>query len=294
MYKILSLLISLTFLLTGCENNEKSDSEGKQKFTDLNVTIMIDLSDRISPRISKTQVDKDLQLIGEILKSFKTHIKKKNNAPATKDIIRIVVYPQGDYIIQNKLDAFLSVDFSTLTINEKKEKVDKFEAEMRAAIEKIYEHASNAKNFNGSDIFNFIKHQAVNYCVKPNYKNVLTIISDGYMYFQNAQYSSGNRYSYMLERSQFMPGLRKSQNLSDEIKKGDYGFLSTGVNLAGLEVVCLEFNAGELNPVDFDIMKIFWSDWFKDMKIEEDKIHIYRSDLVSNTISVIKGKIKPQ
>ncbi|MBE2279668.1 MAG: hypothetical protein IAE91_04690 [Ignavibacteriaceae bacterium] len=293
MTKIASILILSVLFFGGCKKGETNHGNtGIVKYTILNLTVMLDLSDRISPKVDGTQVQKDMGLIKQIVESFKDQIMRRNNLPATKDILRIVVYPQGNYIITNNLDKDLVVDFSSLSLNEKRELLHNFESSMIAAIEKIYEHASNAKNFNGSDIFNFIKHQAVNYCVKPNYKNVLTIFSDGYMYFQNAQYNTGNRYSYMLESSPFMSGLRNSKDLKKDISAGNYGFVSTGVSLKGLEVICLEFQPGKTNPIDFDIMKIFWSDWFKDMKIEEDKIHIYRSDLVSNTVATLKSHIK--
>jgi hypothetical protein len=84
--------------------------------------------------------------------------------------------------------------------------------------------------------------------------------------------------------------LIKANNLTTSdfknvIKKNGYGFVKANDDLSNLEVIVLGINPEKGNPFEEAVIKEYWENWFKEMKIKNYQIK--SADLPSNLEPII-------
>ena len=115
----------------------------------------------------------------------------------------------------------------------------------------IYTDAINDKKWVGSDIWSFFSNGEVDkLCIRKGYRNILVILTDGYLYASNNKIKEGNAYSYILPQT-----LADSETSLIVERKG----------LKELEVLMLEVNPFE--PKQGRIMTSILEKWFNDMEV---------------------------
>ena len=120
----------------------------------------------------------------------------------------------------------------------------------------------------------------VDMCIEKseNYRNILVIVTDGYIYHQNTIQNTGNRFSYISPTLFDKFKLRNNSNWETEIKNSDFGLLANRSDLQNLEVLVLEVSAySEKFKSDEDVIKHILASWFKEMGVNRSSI--YYSDL---------------
>ena len=81
----------------------------------------------------------------------------------------------------------------------KKKAVTDFQNSYKDNITAIYETTLKTKKWNGSDIWGFFSNKKVDQCcIKDGYRNVLIIITDGFIFHVNNKVKDGTAYSYVL------------------------------------------------------------------------------------------------
>jgi hypothetical protein len=104
-------------------------------------------------------------------------------------------------------------------------------------------------------------------------------------------FSQDKKTSYLTSK------LIKSNNLTTSdfkktFEKNNFGFVKANDNLSNLEVIVLGINPEEGNPFEEAVIKEYWENWLKEMKIK--KYQIKSADLPSNLepiiIKAITGK----
>ncbi len=245
----------------------------------LNITILLDLSDRITKSNNPSNTERDIAIVKHVISKYKNDISQRR-VVLMDGCLKVLFYPTPDdpsmASLANDLEISVSKNTQNLTqIATTSMLEDKFEKNLRT----IYEKALKQNKWPGCDIWNFIKSKQNLYMKDENYRNVLVIVTDGYVYHQNARFSSGKRYSYLLG-SNIAP-YRDPVNYETKIKNDDFGLISTKNNLSGLEVLVLEVNPEQGKPVDYDIIKLVLSNWFKEMGAS--KCEVYQTDLPANT-----------
>lgn len=147
------------------------------------------------------------------------------------------------------------------------------------------EDAMTSNTYPGSDIWRFFKDHIEDYCLDDCHRNILIILTDGFMYHKNTVIKSENYTSYLTPKSLKKLKLNKN-NWKDEIEKRKLGFIPIGKKLDDLEVLVLGIkNQSKINPFTRDILEKYWSDWFDKMGIKKYKIK--SEDLPSNVEKVI-------
>jgi hypothetical protein len=185
----------------------------------------------------------------------------------------------------NKLSQQLKVNFNRASSKKDIENVAKIFSEVPS---KIYQSAIGDRHFIGSDIWRFFKKKVKDYCIKDKHRNILVIITDGYMYHPDSKFVSGNKSSYLT------PAFIKARklttaNYTDLIKKNGLGFIPATNGLNNLEVLVLGINASKNNPFEEDVINQYWTDWFKAMNVK--KSYLKSADLPSNLDPVIQNII---
>lgn len=138
------------------------------------------------------------------------------------------------------------------------------------SLTKIYNKTLQSHNWIGSDIWGFFSDKKIDQCMKKGNRNVIVIISDGYIYDQCDMQQNIDSFSYILPKTLSM----KSSNLLVR-RKG----------LDSLEVLMMEINPYKIEHKD-KMEKIIQS-WFKNMGVK--KVKIYPTDISSFTKDYISN-----
>ncbi|SDI47803.1 hypothetical protein SAMN05421846_10894 [Chryseobacterium taeanense] len=266
------------------EDETQKDSVITTDLNNINVSILIDLSDRIDPITNPNPTmqyfQRDVEYIKAIEKGFLNHIKSKKII-TYDDQMQVFFNPEPSDPKINDFTKELKVSFDKNTQKSYFALVDKKYSELPL---NIYQSAIKDGNYVGSDIWEFFKNKVKDYCIKDDKRNILFILTDGYMYHENTKFAEGNKTSYLTGK------LIKANNLTtsdfkNTIEKNTYGFVKANDNLSNLEVIVLGINPEKGNPFEEAVIKEYWENWFKEMKIK--KYEIKSADLPSNLEPII-------
>lgn len=290
-------LILFSFILFSCNSGAEADkveqaSTAPQttavKPSMLNISIVLDLSDRVIQPMQPSQSERDIQIVSKLTDIFRSNMKAKGSFQS-KDKIRVLFKPAPDDPNINNIAKKLSVDLSNMNSKQKKDVYDNITTNFEEGLQEIYTQTIKSKNWVGSDIWRFFKRDVQDLCVDPNpeYRNIVVIVTDGYLYHSQSRDRQKNRTSYITPKFLQDEGFRKTSNWKDKLDKEDYGLISANQSFNNLEVLVLELNASESNKNDDDIIRAYLTKWFKEMKIEAPVL--YETDLPSNTEKKIEN-----
>ncbi len=288
--KYIYFLLLVSFSLIQCKKHEpkvgdthKSDSISNSK--NLNISILIDLSDRIDPEKypnpSMQYYQRDLEYIKAIKTGFINHIKGKK-VMQLNDQMQIFFNPEPSDFKINDFAKQLKVSFDK---NTSKENIKLVDEKYSSLPEKIYQSAIDDKQYVGSDIWGFFKNKVNDYCIKDKHRNILFILTDGYMFHKDSKFTENGKTSYLT------PELVKSLklNTSDfktKINDKGLGFIKANDNLDNLEIVVLGINPEKGNPFESDVIKMYWENWLKEMNVNQYQVK--DADLPTNLDPIIQ------
>ncbi len=275
--------------VVSCSQEPEAEITGKQ----LNISVLTDLSDRIDPEANPLQVQKDLAIINSVIDIFKQELVTEGTFKA-KGKLNFYFHPQPENREMLKLSENLRIDFAEMEVKEKKQAFRNFEEGVKQTYNKIYTLATAEKKYPGSDIFRFFADDIEDKCIAADsvYRNILVVVTDGYMFWEKGKVQKGNRYSYIVQKSGVMNKLRKDPNWESKFDKDDFGFIKINKNYKNLKVIVVEVNPGNESPSDYDIIRKFWNKWLLEMGIKPDAVKIVKTDLPANTKKVLSRFIK--
>jgi len=294
--RFISFLLPICFIV-GCQSEnakELKTSETKNgpqatRKQNLNVSILLDLSDRIDTKKnanpSMQYYQRDLGYIGSISKGFEQYLRNKT-LRLLNDQIQVYFEPEPLNPQINKLAGQLK--FSITKDNGKAEEITKISKDYALASEQIYKLALHDGKYDGADIWGFFKNKVKDYCIKSDHRNILFILTDGYMFHKDSKFMSEGRSSYLV------PELIRSFKLNTPgygkiILQKNYGFIPATTELNNLEVFVLGINPERGNPFEGDVIDSYWRKWFEEMSIK--KYVLKRADLPANLDLIIKKYI---
>lgn len=271
-FKNLYFSIALFSLFLSACNSNKEGNEGT-KSEPLNLSIFVDLSDRIQ-KVSKTdgilQADKDQEIINGIINSFISK-QQKEGFQKSEDSFQIVYYPSPEGT--HSLVDSLALDLYKIN-GPKKKPLIQFRDNHNVYLKQLYDSALIARQYFGSDIWGFFAKDKVSDLYKTGYRNVLVILSDGYIFEVNNKIKDGNNYSYILPQTLAVKGS---------------GLIPCTITQTDFEIYFIECKA---NPqTDYPKMKKILEKWFSDMGIKEENVDIRDTDIPANTLRHLNNKI---
>jgi len=284
--------LSMMISIISCCKTETITKSGNDSIVvdsnNINLSILIDLSDRIDPKTNPNPTmeyfQRDMEYIRAIEMGFLDHIKSKKII-TYDDQMQVFFNPEPLDPKMNELTKELKVSFNKNTQRNYFDSVDKKYSELPL---NIYQSAIKDGNYVGSDIWEFFKNKTKDYCIKDDRRNLLFILTDGYMYHDNTKFLEENKTSYLTSKLIKANSLTTS-NFKNIIEKNKFGFVKANENLNNLEVVVLGINPEKGNPFEEAVIKEYWENWFKEMKIK--KYQIKSADLPSNLEPLIKNTI---
>jgi hypothetical protein len=296
-YLIYALLL---FSLSRCGSADSKQASSETKSAvetpsgdkQLNINILWDLSDRIDNKknpSSPPHYERDIEIIRSLTEIFKRDMQKRG-AYKAKSKIRVFFTPPPANDKINSIAKNLSYDLSAYTGEQanknKKEVYDSITPKFANNANQIYQltlQDNKSNQWDGADIWRFFKNNVKDYCIDKSkvYRNILVIITDGYIYHKDSREKQGNRSAYVLPET--LKPFRNNMHWKQLFDKGDYGLISTRKDLQDLEVLALEITPSNDHKNDEDILKEYLGKWFTDMGIGADHFACYNTDLPEYT-----------
>ncbi|CAC9974872.1 hypothetical protein [Flavobacterium panici] len=254
-----------------------------------NISILVDLSDRISlkknPNPTMEIYERDLGYIKTVSEAFTQHLKSKRMRQIN-DKMQLFFNPEPENPEINSISKQLRITVDK--DNASKEFLNSINDTYSSKTASIYESAIKDDKYIGSDIWNFFDSKVQDQCIEKDYRNILIILTDGYMFYEGTQIKDGNLSNYLTPQLIKQNGL----NTNDWQKKFEdkkLGFIKIDKDLSNLEVLVLGINPSKNNPYEEKVIKEYWSKWLADMKIKH--FEIKNADLPSNMDKIIKDFI---
>ena len=275
------IIITLTTILACClcvvciTNciTDSTDKVEKQETTEKlpwNVTVFLDLSDRLTHGKTMSQTEIDTLIVKHIVDLFVNDCVKQKII-GSQNSFQILFHPTPSISTINALTADLKVDLSKIPASEKRKSLIKLQQNVSNNLGIIYNTVLEKHAWFGSDIWDFFSSKKVDkYCIKPGYRNIIVILTDGYLFYRDNKIKEKDAYSYILPQTLSNPN-------SSLIVKRD--------SLTELEVLFLEINP--FKPDQRDKLQSVIGNWLEGMGVAKESYLIQESDIPKNTEIVI-------
>lgn len=280
----------LTLFLYSCGGSTKAPVAGSESPVpvvqkQLNLTILLDLSDRINPANNPGHVERDSALIRYLTSYFLDQMAARN-AYTAKGKMRLIFHPNPPDPNINQAAEKLNIDLSKMDPKGKKVVYETLGKTVEENISRIYRTTTNSAKWPGSDIWRFFKNDVRDVAVDKDssYRNILVVLTDGYLYHEDSKDRAGNRYACITTK--LLEPYRKN-GWEEKIDKDDFGLISKRADLDQLEVLMLEVTPAPKFKNDEDVIKVVVEKWFGEMKVKKWKV--LNSDLPENTKQKVAG-----
>ncbi|MGE8342547.1 MAG: hypothetical protein ACN6OI_16065 [Flavobacterium sp.] len=286
----MSLLLVLFFSCKEENKNEEKETVVKNSVSEnYNISILVDLSDRISlkknPNPTMEIYQRDLGYIKSVSEAFTQHLKSKRMRQID-DKMQLFFNPEPENSEINSISKALRINVTK--DNASKKFLNSINDTYSLKTATIYESAIKDDKYIGSDIWNFFDSKVQDQCIDKDFRNILVILTDGYMFYEGTQIKDGNLSSYLTPQLIKQNGLN-TNNWEKKIEKENFGFIKINTDLSDLEVLVLGINPSKNNPFEEKIIKAYWTKWLSEMKIKH--FEIKNADLPSNMDKIIKDFI---
>lgn len=262
-------------------NEESLENIDKQ----LNITILLDLSDRIEPTkypSSPEHFERDIEIVNYFTEVFKKDMQARGAFKANGKL-KVIFSPRPEDTEIMDIVSNLNIDLTNAkNTKEKKEIFDNVSSKFKENLAKIYSKTIETKKYIGSDTWRFFKNDVEDFCIDTDdkYRNILVVLTDGYIYHKDSRDVSKNRSAYLTP--EFIAN-KKLRNVDwkERIEKGDYGYITFDKQLNNLDILVLEISPTPNFKNDEDIIKAYLTKWFEEMKV--NKFELYNSDIPQYT-----------
>ena len=284
------LLLILFFSCKEDSKKEQKENVIKSPLSEnYNISILIDLSDRISikknPNPTMEFYQRDLGYIKSISEAFTEHLKSKR-IRQINDKMQLFFNPEPLDPTINSISQKLKIAIDKN--NASKDLLNSINSNYGSQTLKIYESAIKDDNFIGSDIWRFFDVKVKDQCLENEKRNILIILTDGYMYDEGTIMKDRNRTSFITPELIRKNGLN-NKDWEKNFKDQDFGFIKIDTDLSNLEVLVLGINPSKNNPYEEKVIKAYWNKWLSEMKIKH--FEIKNADLPSNMDKIINDFI---
>lgn len=251
-----------------------AETENKNIVLPLNISVYLDLSDRLTRELNPSQMERDTAIINHLVDVFISDCITHGKILNSNNHFQIFFYPAPNSSEIAQLARGLNVDLSKTELKNKKVELTEMKTRIQTNLTQIYADAISEGKWVGSDIWGFFSNREVDkLCIREGYRNILVILTDGYLFHANNKVKEGTAYSYILPQTLEIP---------------DASLIVKRNGLSNLEVLMLEVNP--YNPKQRDALISTLENWFKGMEV--DKFVVSETALPVNTEIYIDSFMK--
>ena len=264
--------IALLVLTIGC-TSEKSDakdiSSEKSLTRPVNIIIIIDTSDRVSKAKNPRQTEKDIKITENIVNIFEEKFVRPNLYIGSKDTLALVVPEQPNIPpIQQQTLANLKIWPTRQQRAGGAPEFKKMKTKLLEAIKALYQSIDKQIEFTGCDIWKWFRDSAGVY-LKPDSRNYIICLSDGYLDFNNNIQNRRPKRTYMSYRQ--VVKFRDTPNWKQKFHAEGHGLLEIGKDFSNYDVKFLMVEITHRHMLDLEIVKEYWQTWLKSMGIADSQ-----------------------
>ncbi len=265
------LVLVCIVIISSCSGVKKKKVETPRP---LNISVYLDLSDRLVRDLTPNQIYRDTAIINCLVDYFRentlgpTILKSENK-------MKVFFYPTPEDREISTLAQGLSVDIGSKQGVAKRQALDEMKGIFQNNLAHIYEETLKEHKWVGCDIWDFFSNKKIdNLCVKNGARNIIVILTDGYIFADNNKIKDGKAYSYILPQTLAVEGSSLIDKRNGELKD------------KGIEVLMLEINPYQPNQRD-KMVKVL-ENWFSAMGVE--KFVVAETDAnLTNTQTIIQS-----
>lgn len=267
-------VITVLFLVACSSSNEKEQiSEAQELIKPLNISVFLDLSDRLSRDLTPSQIVRDSLIIDNLIDIFIDDCVNNGKIIKSKNHFQIFFHPSPKNSEIATLSSGLNLDLSRVSVTDKKKLLKEMKASFSNNVSQIYNSTLVDQKWIGSDIWAFFSDKKVDsQCIRNGYRNILVILTDGYLFYSPNKRQEGTAYSYIL------PQTLKDPKSSLIVKRN---------GLEDLEVLLLEVNP--YTPYERDRLIEILEKWFSEMGVSH--FVVADTDMPVNIENIIRGFI---
>ena len=282
----IAIAVTILLVFRGCNSCSQKPEQGGKPITptptptqkDLNITILLDLSNRIDTNKNPEQWRYDIENIKVITEFFKSKIK--NNPHFYKGKIRTHLLPlPSNNLKMNSIVSGLEFNCPGNAVGNK-EIYDSIAKRYEQSLREIYTQTIDAGNWQrGSDIWGFFQDE-VHRCIEKDtiYRNILVIFTNGYLYANGRVDAKWNNTTSI--QPAYLARYR-NPNWRALIDKDDVSIRSIRNDLQNLEILVLEIKSENEFVDEENILIHLWEEWFKKMGVKEGNFKVFKSTLPS-------------
>ncbi|MGN7204124.1 hypothetical protein ACTHQF_07605 [Pedobacter sp. SAFR-022] len=291
------VLAAMLLIKAGCASdntettNKPAVSTKKKVDKHLNLSIFLDLSDRIDPKKYPNQTmeiyQRDLGYIKSVGEAFQAHLNG-SKISGMDESIQLFFEPEPKAPEINDLAREMKFTFDKSNVTT--ETISSVVPTYVSCSEKIYNIALKDNKYIGADIWTFFKNKVKDQCIKPAHRNVLVILTDGYMFHQDNKVRVGNQTSYLTPELIKEAKLNSSE-FASRMDADKFGFLPATSGLEDLKVLVIGINPQKGRNFEDDVIKKYWSDWLQAMGVTAFEIKgidlpTYMDNIIKNAVTV--------
>ena len=289
------IIITLSFYSCVSDDNSNQSSQDEninekaQENKQLNITILLDLSDRIEPTKYPSQpehFERDIEIVNYFTEFFKQDMEERG-VFKSKGKLKVVFSPRPKDSEINEIASKLKVDLSQAKNSKEKKMVfETISLDFKDNLSNIYSKTIDTKKYIGSDTWRFFKNDVSDYCIEDNgnYRNILVLITDGYIYHDDTRQIIDKRSQHLTPeyiKSERINLIGDFNIVKERIKKYNYGYMVPRTGLDNLEILVLEISPTPNRKNDEDVIKEYLKKWFEEMNVKD--FALYNSDLPEYT-----------
>jgi len=275
-----------------------ANSQSIKSNVKLNITMFLDLSDRISPKTFPSPPmeiwKRDVANVNTIVDEFANHLMNKRLI-AINEIIKVVCnpIPKVNFDI-NSILALCNIHFDKLNTDLKK--IQNLKSIYQNNIQVLYNKtiqlndpilAHGGNPYTGSDIYGYFKNRVHTDCIEPNHRNILFILTDGYMYSKDNCVTQGKKTSFITP--DYINKNFNEQNYATKINQQAYGFIVPTKGLDSLEVYII--GVAPQRAWHQDVINAYWSKWLKEMGVKNYKNGQCQTCILDNSLPSMQKQI---
>lgn len=223
-------IVGFIMLFASCsgKSDDNTAAEEPRNPMPLNISVYLDLSDRLTREMTPSQMERDTAIIDHLVDLFIKHCIDSGKIINSTNHFQVFFYPAPNNSQIAQLARGLNVDLAKTDLKHKKVELMQMKERFHNNLSQIYTDAISDKKWVGSDIWGFFSNGEVDkLCIRKGYRNILVILTDGYLYHIGNKIKEGSAYSYVL------PQTLAEESSSLIVKRG---------GLQNLEVLMLEVN----------------------------------------------------
>lgn len=266
--------------------NDNQKLSHNTKSENLNISFLLDLSDRIDPtKYPNATMEfymRDAAYIKSVSEAFDIHLRAKR-VRQMNDKMQVFFDPSPKN--QNINSISDNLKYEVTRKNASLEMLDNIASTYSTKPLEIYKLAIEDDKYVGSDTWKFFKNKVRDFCIDDSFRNILVVLTDGYIYHNDSKIKEENKTTYLTPQTIRSFGLNKS-DWEDRMVEGEFGFIPATTNLGNLEVLVIGINPDSNNAYEEDVIKKYWSEWLDAMGVTTYRIKT--ADLPSNMDKIIK------